>query len=108
MAAVKKDSKTLRAELAAAEKREKAERETEREARRAAQREADTRAVLAYREANYEAGVGPVNDWVGVDTGLSEGGVSLTIMDWTSPQTSVTLTREEALELVAVIQKLVK
>jgi hypothetical protein len=99
--------KALRAELARAEATEKAERTAKREAEKAARRakaEADTD---AYREENYEFTAGDYGDYIGVTSGF-DGGVELTVTEWTTPQSSVGLNREQVLALIAGLQEIVK
>lgn len=71
------------------------------------QREEDQRLTNEHREANYEASAGSGKTYVGVSS-IPGGGVELEIVEWTSPQADVALTREQALHLITELQRLVR
>jgi hypothetical protein len=98
-------AKELRAELRKAEAEAKAEAAAERQAARERQRAKDIAETDAFREENYDVVAGPHNNYVGVSTGFN-GGIEVGIVEWTTHQTSASLSREEALKLVEDIQKL--
>lgn len=99
--------KTLRAELDKAEKTAKAERNAERQAARDKQRQKDIADTDAYRAENYDVVAGDHRNYVGISTGFN-GGIEVGIVEWTTHQTSASLTREQALKLVADLQELLK
>lgn len=99
--------KALRAKLAEAEATEKAERVAKREAERAARRAKDEADADSYREENYEVTSGPHNGYATASTGFNNG-IEIGIAEWSTHQTSVTLTREEAQAFIQGIQKLLK
>lgn len=87
----------LRAKLAEAEKAEKAEKAAKRQAEKEKRRQEDIANADAFREENYEATAGDYGRYVGVMDTYS--GVQIDIVDWSSVQSSASLTREQAEKL---------
>lgn len=100
-------AKTLRAELAQVEKQAKAERDAERAARRQRELEEAEASAEAFREENYEVTAGGHRGYATASTGFM-GGIEIGIAEWSSHQTSATLTREEARAFAEGILKLLK
>lgn len=99
-------AKALRAELAEAEAAAKAERLEQRRKERDARVAEEHRLAQEHREANYADTVGDDSSYIGVSTSYT-GGVVVDIVEWRTEQATVNLSRDEALALIASLQKLV-
>ena len=99
-------AKELRAELAQVEATAKEERLAQRRAEREARLAEEHRLASEYREENYEATVGEDSAYLGLSTSYT-GGVVVDIVEWRTEQATVNLSREEAVALIAALQKLV-
>lgn len=100
-------ARKLRAELAQAEKAEKEERAAKRREEQARRIAEDNRKAEEYREENYEVSVGGNSEYVGVNSNYG-GGVEIAISEWSSQQSSVSLSREQAQALMEGLQKVLK
>lgn len=100
-------AKKLRAELAQAEKVEKEERVAKRREEQARRIAEDNRKAEEYRAENYEFTAGGNSEYLGV-TSNYDGGVEVAISEWSSQQSSVTLSKEQAQALMEGLQKILK
>lgn len=100
-------AKQLRAELAQAEAVEKAERVARRRAEQERRIAEDNRKAEEYREENYEFAVGGNSEYLGV-TSNYDGGLEVAITEWTTQQSSVTLSKEQAQALLENLQRALK
>jgi hypothetical protein len=107
MGAAAERAKELRAELRKAETAAKAEAKTERDARREREQQQAIAETDAFREENYEVVAGPHRGYATASTGFNDA-IEIGVAEWTTHQTSVTLTREEAQAFAEGILKLVK
>lgn len=100
-------AKKLRVELAFAETAAKRERAVARRAEQDRRVAEDNRKAEEYREENYEFTAGGNSEYVGV-TSNYDGGVEVAISEWSSQQSSVTLSKEQAQALMEGLQKVLK
>lgn len=106
MTAAEKAQK-LRAELAFAEAQEKRARAVQRREERERRDAEANKKAYEYREENYDFSVGGNSEYLGV-TSNYDGGVEVAISEWSSQQSSVTLSKEQAQALLKNLQKVLK